>query len=353
MRRIFTLLFIGSTLLSIQSFGQCQTPQPANAACSEIVEDFNTTDGGFTGSTGFVYTGTNFSVDAPSGAGLATITSRTFTKTGQLNVVQVGFDLDKQNQQVEIISVTLNVLDATTNGIIASCTRTDIAIGSPTCFGVTNPLIADGASIKLSFIITFNNTAPQGRFISFDNFRQAGANATLPVKFLSLSAKQSAAGTLLTWKVAEEEGVKSYEVEKGTNGKNFSLIGSVPASGNSSYTFNDASSAPVSFYRIKSVDIDGKFGYSTIISLKNGKEVVSMRVYPMPAQRHITVQHAMTTNNAKLLISTGDGRLVKSVIPAVGTMQTEVELSNFKVGLYILSFENGNGTKETMKFIKN
>lgn len=353
MRRIFTLFIIALLLVSLNSNGQATTCTSLSAAtCSEIVENFNASNGGFTG-TGFTYSSANgnFSSTVNGTNVSSTITTRSFTKTGQQNTIQAGFDFSKQNNQITINSITVEVLNSS-NAVIASCPLTVPTGNSGTvCFSLFDADIQNDASIKLRF--SFFTTSSQGRTLTFDNFRQAGANATLPVKFTGLSAKKSNNGTQVTWNVADETDVAHYEIEKSTNGRNYSTIGSVKASAQSSYSFTDASVTPVSFYRIKSVDIDGKTGYSTFISLKNGKSVVVLRAYPTPVKTNLTIDHATTTNNARIFISSEDGRLVKSIIPASGSMKTDVNLFNLKAGLYILRFEDGNGNTETMKFLKN
>ncbi len=353
MRRIFTLSIIALLFVSLNSNGQSTTCTSLSAAtCSEVVEDFNASNGGFTG-TGFIYSSANgnFTNPVANGNVSSTITTRSFTKIGQQNTIQAGFDFSKQGNNITINSITVEVLNSS-NAVIASCSLT-VPTGSTgtVCFSLFDTDIVDGASIKLRF--SFVTTSSSNRFITFDNFRQAGSNITLPVKFTGLDAKKSGNGTLVTWNVADETDVAHYEVEKSTNGRNYSTIGSVKASGRSSYSFTDASVTPVSFYRIKSVDIDGKVGYSTFISLKNGKSVVVLRAYPTVVQTTLTVQHATTTNTSRIFISSEDGRLVKSIIPATGSMETPVNLFNLKAGLYILRFEDGNGNTETMKFLKN
>ncbi len=350
MRKIFTLSLLGLFGYSFSGFSQCSPTQPTAGDCNQIVEDFTTTNGGFTSAT-FTYSlpNGNFSRAAIGTNVMSTITSRTFTKIGEPNVILAGFDLGRQNSQITITSVLIEVLNST-NQVIASCTKSNPTIGT-NCFGITDADIDNDASLQLRF--TFVSTSTNSRTISFDNFRLVGANITLPVKFIGLEAKKTGNGTLITWNVADETDVDRYEIEKSSNSRNYNTIGFVKAAARSSYTFTDASVTPVSFYRIKSVDIDGRLGYSTFISFKNGKGVILLRAYPTPAKRDITVEHATTTNSARIYISSEDGRLVKSIIPASGTMKTVVNLFNLKAGLYLLRFADGNGKTETIKFLKN
>jgi hypothetical protein len=72
----------------------------------------------------------------------------------------------------------------------------------------------------------------------------------------------------------------------------------------------------------------------------------------MPAIKDITIEHATAIRGSQLTISSEDGRLIRSIVPASGTQQTLVDLSSVKPGLYIVRYSNGNGEVESMKLIK-
>ncbi|HWB24315.1 MAG TPA: T9SS type A sorting domain-containing protein [Chitinophagaceae bacterium] len=95
---------------------------------------------------------------------------------------------------------------------------------------------------------------------------------SLPVHLLSFSAASMGKNISLNWKVAQETGLKEYQVERAADGINFSTSGSVPATNFStehSYSFTDFNvySSGTVYYRLKQVDLDGKVTYSNVISL--------------------------------------------------------------------------------------
>lgn len=192
--------------------------------------------------------------------------------------------------------------------------------------------------------------------MDFDNF---GSNIfeegriILPVNFMGVTARKATKGTEVTWKVADEINVSRYEVQKGTNAGDLKTIGVVFAGEKSAYSFIDEQpSQGVSFYRIRSVDVDGKFKFSTVISFSNGKSAAILRAYPMPARDQVTLQHGAIEGKAQITISSEDGRIVKRQVLAVGSMLTPIDLSSLKVGLYLLRLENSNGEVETLKLVK-
>ncbi|MGZ8536987.1 MAG: T9SS type A sorting domain-containing protein [Flavisolibacter sp.] len=175
----------------------------------------------------------------------------------------------------------------------------------------------------------------------------------VPVRFVGFSSKKENAGMLLTWKVHEEDKLLRYEIERSTNGTQFEKIGIVPAKAQEVYTYMDQQ--PLSgkyFYRIKGVDVDSKFGYSTVLSLNGATSAVVFKVFPTLVQNQLTVQHDAATADSRILISRQDGQLVKNITPTKGAVETRIETASLSKGMYVLKFVNANGNIETMKFMK-
>lgn len=210
-----------------------------------------------------------------------------------------------------------------------------------------------GQTVKLKFVFTLSGSGQQT--VAFDNFGLVidGSEITLPVNYTGFTARKVSKGTQLNWNVSDEYNVSRYEVMKGTNAGDLKTIGIVFAGEQSAYTFVDEQpSAGVSFYRIRSVDIDGKFKFSTVISFANGKSAALLRAYPMPARDQVTLQHGTIDGKAQITISSEDGRIVKRQVPATGSMLTPIDLSGLKAGLYLLRLEYSNGEVATLKVVK-
>jgi hypothetical protein len=174
-----------------------------------------------------------------------------------------------------------------------------------------------------------------------------------PVTFISLDAQKANTGAQVTWKVGTENNVKLYEIERSVNGAGFTKVGLVAATGSSSYFFNDAQPTEGTvLYRIKNVDFDGKFKYSSTINFKNGSTSVAFKAFPLPAQNSLTVQHTTTGDNAQINILSMEGRVLRTINLPLSATQTDVNLSGLKSGMYLLRFVSGKGNVETMKIIK-
>jgi hypothetical protein len=187
----------------------------------------------------------------------------------------------------------------------------------------------------------------------FDNFRTTGgpSAAPLPVSFIGFGAKKSGSGIELIWNVAGESGVQAYVVERSTDGRSFIKLGEVAATNSTAYSFVDNQPQNgMAYYRIKELDMDGKFRYSTIVRL-NLERNISLKAYPSPARGLVTIEHPVT-NKGILSITTTDGRVVKQIDVKPELNQTVINVSNLKAGLYIIRFINGTGPAENVKLIK-
>lgn len=135
-------------------------------------------------------------------------------------------------------------------------------------------------------------------FVDFPQYVNQVWNATcpglgaLPVDIVFFAGKLNGNIVLLEWEVATEINLDRYEIERSFNGADYSTIGTVNASGKSSYTYNDnieSFRGRRMYYRLKKTDKDGKFGYSAIFSLHVPLNT-KFTVYPNPASAQIRLQ---------------------------------------------------------------
>ena len=118
--------------------------------------------------------------------------------------------------------------------------------------------------------------------------------SVLPISLLSFKAINRPLDVLVNWQTTSEISTHHFEVERSSNGNLFSSIGSVAAAGNSnnlqSYSYIDLSPlAGYSFYRLKSVDINGDKQYSNIAPISRNT-VETVTAYPNPTKDFVNVQ---------------------------------------------------------------
>jgi len=109
-----------------------------------------------------------------------------------------------------------------------------------------------------------------GLFSSFSDFVLAhNTNFILPLKWISFTGMIRNHVAELKWQTAEEINTAYFNVEKSIDGFSWEKISTLNSNNNSvnSYSFTDNNPASQNYYRIRSVDRDGRTSYSKVISL--------------------------------------------------------------------------------------
>ena len=124
-----------------------------------------------------------------------------------------------------------------------------------------------------SYVTYANGYLFTASFTGFSKFFLVDPNVVLPVTLVTFNGTLSNSEILLSWKTSSEHGSKYYDIEKSADGSNYHAIGKVTAAGNSSsvnsYNYADKQVDEFNYYRLKMVDIDGKFTYSSTILVKD------------------------------------------------------------------------------------
>jgi hypothetical protein len=177
-----------------------------------------------------------------------------------------------------------------------------------------------------------------------------GGGVGLPVTWAGFDASVQRDYTELIWHTASEQNTSHFEVEASTDGKNFMTISeNIAAAGNSasllSYSYSDRDLAPVKYYRLKQVDIEGTFDYSKIIVAKRGQEInndFKVIVYPLTNQESKQYQLLLKNTSAELSSIQVLDYTGKPVFKANTTNRAEIlDLSQLTSGIYMISVWNG------------
>ncbi len=188
-------------------------------------------------------------------------------------------------------------------------------------------------------------------------------NNPLPVQLISFNGKVINDDAALSWITASEVNSKAFELERSMDGEQFEYVSTIAAKGNSqvktSYTFIDKgalSLANTIYYRLKMIDVDGRFTYSTVVTL-NTNDVADNRVavYPNPTKESLTVTMNATeigTNTIEFIDLKGINVLTKTVQVTKGKNQFLINESNeLKPGVYVVRIISA-GAVHTVKLIK-
>jgi hypothetical protein len=144
-------------------------------------------------------------------------------------------------------------------------------------------------------------------------------NNAVPISLTRFGATlQNDRSVLVQWTTSREINNKYFEVERSTDGVNFTTIGNLPAVGNSStqqqYAYKDAQPFDgINYYRLKQIDNNGHFTYSNIVALNLKKEAINaLAIYPNPTHNLLGLNiNSKQTELVKVMVSDMAGQLVK------------------------------------------
>ena len=340
----------------------------SQSICGPVVEDFDNTSGstaGFTGDMNLATSGSDgyLEKDKVLAGAVYSVTTPTYQLPNSASFIGYGFTLDG-TQRVARVEAKIIFRSTLNDEVITAFLGQFVPTYSPGsteasfCRAVALnelPGFPTGGQYRLRFEFTSNTgEGTVGQTITFDDFRTNGtlSQAPLPVTFVGFDARRLNTAVLLTWKIAGEENVDRYEVERSEDGRSFSRIGQIQSHGKDTYTFSDETPLKTGYYRIKNVDRDGAFQYSTIARLSGGKSSIVLRAFPQPVVSQLTLQHPQVEGKTLVSLTSAEGRVVRSLQPASGSMQTFVDMSGLAKGVYFLRIQQENGETQTLKVLK-
>lgn len=182
------------------------------------------------------------------------------------------------------------------------------------------------------------------------------AKGVLPVTITSFSAAQKNNAVQLNWSTVNEINNDYFSIERSSDNKNFTGIGTVysqqaAGDGQQQYSFTDDHPLTgTSYYRLKQVDKDGKFTYSKIIPasfiIQNSSFKIIIKPNPSKDGK-FTVDLGTARNNINLRITDNTGREVYH--QTMSSSQT-IDVTGLKSGLYFVHVKYDGG-EETVKAV--
>lgn len=165
---------------------------------------------------------------------------------------------------------------------------------------------------------------------------------TFPVSLISFEANSHEDYHFLEWKTAQESNNDYFDIERSNDGYSFSKIGSIKGAGTTTemqtYTFKDYTrNKNMHYYRLKQVNLDGTFGYSSKIKVVN--EFADMiDIQPNPCTDKLQIVHLPTEEKAHINLINATGIIVFN-----GNMEGNVlDLTDLKPGIYYLKIQTKN-----------
>ncbi len=256
------------------------------------------------------------------------------------------------------------ILDRTNGASNVSVTLSYRPYGANGCSGVTD--LANLTIARWDGTIWRNHPStgvgvPSGSITtnaivtSFSPFALATFSSTnpLPIELINFTAIGTDQNVLLNWQTASEINNDYFEIEKSTDGENFTSIQTVKGAGNSSQllnysTFDNNPYAGVNFYRLKQTDFDGAFSYSEVKQVSfTSTDLV--RIFPNPVKEEVFIYFGESSNFNEIVITDLTGKIVILQNSTEKSM-ISIPLSHMASGVYLVTCK-GSGNTITQKLV--
>jgi hypothetical protein len=234
------------------------------------------------------------------------------------------------------------------SGGISSLYKLDLyskTISEPIC---TYNFVANGGASVYNYlpsIIDSNKCLPV----------DSTACTTMPVTSLNFTSTLLNKTVQLQWQTTSEINSSYFLIERSSDDINFSTIGKVNAAGNSTalkqYSFIDQTPlGGEAFYRLKEVDLDGKYVYSKILLIKM-PQANTLNIIGNPVQNVLQIQiNNSTLSTNYLSIFDFSGRRLKTFNAQSGLQN--IDVSFLSAGSYILQLITADGKVFDKPFVK-
>ncbi len=175
------------------------------------------------------------------------------------------------------------------------------------------------------------------------------ATSPLPVTLTHFTGNCVGTETELTWTTASEINNDYFMLEKSVDAISFFDVETIQGAGNSNvvttYAYKDSElNNQIVYYRLKQVDFNGDFEYSTIISISPCSDETFTTIYPNPFKDILNLKFS-DNNDQKYEIELTDylGRtIIQETAHSNNSIHT-IKMDQIKTkGVYFIKIKNGN-----------
>jgi hypothetical protein len=180
----------------------------------------------------------------------------------------------------------------------------------------------------------------------------------LPVGLIDWTAtNEDDRSVLLRWTTTQEVNNQYFEVERSADAIHYSAIGRVAGAGHTStqvnYQWTDSFPAKgMNYYRLKQVDLDGKFNYSSVVTANIDPASGSrLAIFPNPAGDVINLLNPGGLPIREIRIYNAAGAELRRYGPFTSGNAVQINIKGLSGGLYTLKVITDSGT-EALKLMK-
>lgn len=179
----------------------------------------------------------------------------------------------------------------------------------------------------------------------------SGGSLPLPVKLVNFKGSLNKNKVELQWLIAENETASKFEIQRSTNGTDFTTVATLLASGKPgdvNYSFSEITTSEKLVYRLKMYDNHSKAEYSKTLVFNGGSNSQkALQVLTNPVKEKLIISFTSTgSEGAQLAIYDNMGRMMQkqSLTTSQGVNTTTIALNgNYTSGLYIVELVSKAG----------
>jgi hypothetical protein len=193
--------------------------------------------------------------------------------------------------------------------------------------------------------VTTTGAISSNSISSFGPFTFGSITLALPVTLVQFSAYNNGGKAIVDWTTSDEVNVKYYDIQRSDDGILFYGIGNVAArnqQGLQQYELADTKALEaVTYYRLRSVDKDGKAKLSQVITVNTGNLLDKYITVANPAHGSIRVNVQHMNGDFVYRINTVSGQTIQNGRMNVSSSGVQdIHLSSaVKMGVYVLEIQ--------------
>ena len=216
-------------------------------------------------------------------------------------------------------------------------------------------------TVRLGALVSNNSQSARQYSVYMKDFAISNP-ASLPLTLLNFNAVSKENNKVdLNWMTTDHKDFSHFELERSTDGKNFSKVMVMMTEPNSSaqknYSYRDNTdglNSKIVYYRLRLVDIDDRFAYSPVRMVRFATEnKIQVQTFPNPVTTELRVQiPAQWQDKATVYeIFNSNGVMVQRTQVARASQIQQLNVQSLGSGNYIVRVVNGT-EMNTARFIK-
>lgn len=181
----------------------------------------------------------------------------------------------------------------------------------------------------------------------------------LPVALLDFTGVGNSGFNQLDWKVAQEQDLSRYELERSTDGSNYTKVATVSSqnqTAQTTYRHKDYTTLFETYYRLKIINIDGSYTYSSVVFIRKTAGKNEFSVMGNPFHHEIVLKYKLVKDGKlDVQLFNAAGLLIRKeeyAATAGSGIYTITGFDRLNTGIYFLKVGHDNQV-QTIRLLKN